>query len=184
MRNIQKGFTLLEAMIVVAIIGIIASIAVPSYQDVLERNRIKDAAESLRADLQWTRTEAIKKSCPLKVVFDNSVWNYKVYELDGVCPCQSDGTCTCPADGNDCVMKTVTVSQYPGVTMGTASFWNSGSTAWFDFRRGTTSHNGSYHNGGVIFNTDKYQLKVVVSINGRVRICNSDSSKKVPGYDC
>ena len=58
MNMMQKGFTLIELMIVVAIIGILAAIAIPAYQDYIGRAQVAEAP-ALLGGLKTPVTEAI-----------------------------------------------------------------------------------------------------------------------------
>ncbi|SEL64774.1 pilin [Acinetobacter sp. DSM 11652] len=63
--NAQKGFTLIELMIVVAIIGILAAIAIPAYQNYIARSQVTDAI-SLASGLKTPVIEVMSQTatCP------------------------------------------------------------------------------------------------------------------------
>lgn len=57
-----RGFTLIELMVAVAVIAILATVAAPSFQEIMHRNRLTAAANEYVAALQTARMEAIRRN--------------------------------------------------------------------------------------------------------------------------
>ncbi|WP_291821874.1 GspH/FimT family pseudopilin [Marinobacter sp.] len=63
----NSGFTLIELMIVVTLVAIIATIAVPSFQGLVESNRQKSTTNSVLGILNYARSEAVRRGEPVAV---------------------------------------------------------------------------------------------------------------------
>jgi type IV fimbrial biogenesis protein FimT len=92
----QSGFTLIEFVIVIAIIFILASFAIPGYQQMTQNAMIRTATDSILNGIQMARAEAVKRNTNVQFDFRGtniSDWTICVSPaVAGNCPATDDAT--------------------------------------------------------------------------------------------
>jgi type IV fimbrial biogenesis protein FimT len=58
----QNGFTLVELMVTITVLGVLAAVAVPSFTNMMNRNRLASQSNELLSAIQYARAEAIRSS--------------------------------------------------------------------------------------------------------------------------
>jgi len=93
MKRVQSGFTLIELMIVVAIIGILAAIALPAYQDYTVRSRVAELAV-MASGMKATIGENIANEGAINVNACNGVNTITVATVNAASSTCASGTVT------------------------------------------------------------------------------------------
>ena len=93
----NSGFTLMEMMVVIGIIGITAAIAIPSILSYLPKQRLNSGARGIYSAMQYARLRAVKEKTPVSVNFNPGTDSFTVF---------TDANSNGIVDGADTVLKT------------------------------------------------------------------------------
>lgn len=73
-RRGMRGFTLIELMIVLALLAIAAGIALPNFARLIANNQIEAQAQTLNSLLQFARSQAVVRRTPITLSNSNNDW--------------------------------------------------------------------------------------------------------------
>ncbi|MCP4575846.1 MAG: prepilin-type N-terminal cleavage/methylation domain-containing protein [Deltaproteobacteria bacterium] len=117
------GFTIVEILVVVAIIAVLSAVAVPAIVSWLPKYRLRAAVSDLHSNLQRAKQEAIRGNGECAVYFDAANSKYQLVSggPDGVCDGAPVGSPPVVQD-DDILLNDVTLSNYgSGVEYGSGS---------------------------------------------------------------
>lgn len=180
----NRGFTLLELMIVLVIVAIGVALAVPSYQNTVERRETTAQAEELAAFVSFAQSEAVKYNEMISVHLtytDANNWCIGANEGSTACDCTETNT----SAEDYCSLNDVpTILQSSAYTKSGMTAPSPDRTLAFDPVRGTMAVADLGTNHGVTLQSDNgnWSLQMDVGATGRIQLCNPDSAKAIPGY--
>ncbi|WP_394707091.1 GspH/FimT family pseudopilin [uncultured Desulfobacter sp.] len=124
------GFTLVETVIVLAILAIAMAIAIPNVMSWLPNYRLKAAARDLYSNMQKAKTEALKRNCSVGITFSTVMFpaqggGYTVFIDNGDGAGIADNAVQ---DGGEMTLLAITMPS--GCTLYTASFQGSPRTGY------------------------------------------------------
>jgi len=186
----NKGFTVIELMIVVAVIAIIASLALPSYRTIIEKRAVTSAANQIQSFLSQAQTVSIKRNQFAVVNVQSwtdddgdTAWCFGVRaEQDNTdsasCNCQTGNDCT--VDG---VQRVLSHQNFNRSNVFVDATFGDGNNIVFDPVRGLVVGGNTAEVQLCSPDQQSYALNVRVGVTGRTSICTATADKQVPGYE-
>ena len=186
-RN-NSGFTLIELIVVITIIGLAITLATPSWDQVSQKRKITNAAEQVAALLVVAQSEAQKRNQPVSLAFNrngNQNWCIGVSLSANGCDCRvtdSSSAQYCTIDGTS---HSLAATAFNSLNLTEALDTQPGSGdsyITFDPVRGILQPPGDKLQLTFESTGGYYSLRMIIGPTGLLRICNPDTDKAVAGY--
>ena len=159
----HRGVTLLELLMVIALITLLSAIGAPSFSSIRQEQQLLAAGHALSADIELARREAQQRqSSRITIYFFTSAagWCYRVSDVpDSECN-SCDARCDLAGDGHHHGRDQ---GHFPPVTMDEISYLGN--------EMGIGERHGTLSPGHIRFQSGESRLKVITSGLGRVRLC-------------
>ena len=77
----RRGFTLIDMVVVIAVVGILSAIGIPTMMGGIERMRLGQSAREVERELQMAKSRAVAKGRPIRVRFNcPAAGQYRIVE--------------------------------------------------------------------------------------------------------
>lgn len=178
----SRGFGILEWLVVVAVLGLLTAVALPSMRSFLERRAIEGVAQQLVADLQYARSEAVQRNEAVSVTA--GVDCVVLHLASATAECTATSAAVVPADG---ALKTVRLGESGGALQDiTLRPLDDLAQVRFEPVGGTAAFVGPAAGAGsaswqVADGAGQLRLRVDVNPGGRVSLC-VPSGSSFPGH--
>ncbi len=183
----NSGFTIVEAMVSLALLAISAALALPSYRDMVEKRQVTHGAEQIMAFFNSAQSEAIKLNQVVTVSYERSGdQNWCAGITAGATPCscsQVDVVATdyCTVNGNPRLISNAVAGDQFMLT--DISGDSGGDDAYsFDPVRGLLVDLDDSVSLEMHSSSSKFQLELRVTRTGQAELCSKDDDHKVPGF--
>lgn len=180
MRQLQRGFTLIELMIVLVLVGILASLAVPSYRSFMINQQLTSASSDFLASMLQARSEAMRRGLPVSILPNNGTsWDSGWYLTVANNSCTPTGSVFGMHEALVSIVSIKLVtnsvsSQFTNQSFAATNPSFTYSPVGFPVTACVSPYYSGAMNGRLVFQSTETgrEKQIVVSNSGRARLCD------------